>query len=45
VKLREITEEMVVSQIRLDLTDLSPGSYIIQVEGAGLFERLKLIKK
>lgn len=45
VKLREISEEMVLSDIRIDLTDLSPGSYIIQVEGVGLFERLKLIKK
>lgn len=45
VKLREMTEEMVVSQLRLDLTGLSPGHYIVQVEGVGLFERLKLIKQ
>src|SRR5690606_38183239 len=45
VKLREITEEIVGSEIRLDLTGLSPGHYIIQVEGVGLFGRLKLIKR
>ena len=43
--LRDMNEQMMVEELELDLSGLSSGSYIIQVEGVGLFERIKLIKQ
>jgi hypothetical protein len=43
--LRDMNEQMMVEELELDLSGLSSGSYIIQVEAVGLFERIKLIKQ
>lgn len=43
--LREINEKMMVDEIQLDLSGLPAGSYFIQVEGIGLLERIKFIKR
>lgn len=45
VLLREIAERLVASDIRIDLDGLAAGTYMVQVEGIGIFERLRLIKK
>jgi hypothetical protein len=43
--LRDMNEQMMVEELELDLSGLPSGSYIIQVEAVGLFERIKLIKQ
>lgn len=45
IVLRDIKEQVMVDELQLDISGLSPGSYIIQIKGIGLFERIKLIKQ
>lgn len=45
VVVREFSWRMAASDIHIDLEGLSAGTYFIQVEGIGLMERLRLIKK
>ncbi|EON74759.1 hypothetical protein ADIS_4778 [Lunatimonas lonarensis] len=45
VLLRESREMMSVERVFIDLAGLPAGSYYVQVEGIGLMERLRLIKK
>lgn len=45
VVLKTVTEGMQISEKWLDLTGLGNGTYIIQVEGIGTMDRLKLIKQ
>lgn len=45
VFLRELERKMAVSKIEIDLLGLASGVYLLEIEGEGVFERLRFIKQ